>query len=113
MHWPAPVVTEAVESDAGPVMVTVEYRVVPEHRDAFLSAINALSAERKRDGAYAWGIFRDTADENRLVETFFLESWMEHLRQHQRVTNADRVLQHRIRHLLREPPHVTHFVAAD
>jgi hypothetical protein len=94
-------------------MVTVEYRVEPEYRDAFLSAIHALSAERKRDGAYAWGIFRDSADENRLVETFFLESWIEHLRQHQRVTNADRVLQQRILHLLREPPHVTHFVAAD
>jgi predicted MFS family arabinose efflux permease/quinol monooxygenase YgiN len=113
MHWPAPVVTEVVESDAGPVMVTVEYRVEPEHRDAFLFAIHALSAERKRDGAYAWGIFSDSADKNRLVETFFLESWMEHLRQHQRVTNADRVQQQRIRHLLREPPRVTHFVAAD
>ena len=26
------------------------------------------------------------------METFFVESWLEHLRQHQRVTNADRVL---------------------
>jgi len=113
MHWPAPVVTESIEDDAGPVMVTVEYRVEPKHREAFLSAIHVLSTERKRDGAYAWGIFQDTADENRLVETFFLDSWMEHLRQHQRVTNADRVLQHRIRHLLREPPHVMHFIAAN
>jgi hypothetical protein len=35
----------------------------------------------------------DAADEGRLVETFLLESWLEHLRQHERVTNVDRLAQ--------------------
>ena len=58
MHWPEPVVTENVENDAGPVMVTVEYHIDPKDREDFLSAVEKIEYERKRDGAYAWGIFR-------------------------------------------------------
>ncbi|HZX64220.1 MAG TPA: MFS transporter, partial [Myxococcales bacterium] len=35
----------------------------------------------------------------RYVETFLAESWMEHLRQHERVTVADRELEKRVRSL--------------
>jgi hypothetical protein len=113
MHWPEPIVTDAVENDAGPVLVTVEYRIDPTNRGAFLTALEALSRERKRDGAYAWGVFQDTADEERFLETFLLDSWLEHLRQHKRVTNADRVLQDHVRRFLKAKPMVTHLIAAD
>ena len=55
MHWPQPIVTEAVEVDAGPVMVTVEYRIAATDREEFLAALERLAHERKRDGAYALG----------------------------------------------------------
>jgi MFS family permease/quinol monooxygenase YgiN len=113
MHWPAPVVSEGVEADAGPVMVTVEYRIDPKDREEFLSAMEGLGHERKRDGAYAWDVFQDTADAARFVETFFLESWMEHLRQHQRVTEADRILENNVAKYVRSPPAVTHYLAAE
>lgn len=113
MHWPDPVISEAVENDAGPVMVTVEYRIDVKNRGAFLRSIEGLAAERKRDGAYAWGIFQDTADDGRFVETFLLESWAEHLRQHQRVTKADRLLERNVRKYLRGPPKTTHYIAAE
>jgi quinol monooxygenase YgiN len=112
MHWPAPVLSQGIEHDEGPVLVTVEYRVVAQHRAAFLSAIEHLAAERRRDGAYAWGIFEDTAQPGRCLETFLVESWLEHLRQHERVTNADRVLEERVRGMLSEPPKITHLVTA-
>ncbi len=112
MHWPPPIMRESIEGDAGPVMVTVEYRVEGERRDAFLSALEPLSRERSRDGAYAWEIFEDTADPGRFIETFFVESWLEHLRQHQRVTNADRLLQEKVSRLISGTPRVTHLVAA-
>jgi MFS family permease len=113
MHWPAPVAIGDLEARAGPVMVTVEYRVHVEQRRAFLSAVERLSAERRRDGGYAWGIFEDTADPGRFVETFLVESWLEHLRQHARVTRADRALQERIAALLLQPAKVTHLITAD
>jgi hypothetical protein len=34
------------------------------------------------------GIFRDTAAEGRYFEVFLVQSWAEHLRQHERLTQA-------------------------
>jgi MFS family permease len=111
-YWPAPVLAHPVEGDAGPVLVSTEYRVDPKDREAFLEALRRLENVRRRDGAYRWGIFEDTAHAGRFVETFLVDSWLEHLRQHERVTQADRALQDRIRRLAREAPRVTHYIAA-
>jgi quinol monooxygenase YgiN len=114
MHWPAPVTAESIGHDRGPVLVTVEYRIRPADREAFLDAITKLEQGRRRDGAYAWGVFEDAAEPGRFVETFLLESWMEHLRQHERVTNADRVIQEAVwRFNLDGEPKVTHLIAAE
>jgi MFS family permease len=114
MHWPVPAGAEEVEPDRGPVLVTVEFRIDPKDREAFLAALEKVGKERKRDGAYAWGVFEDVADPGRMVETFLLDSWLEHLRQHERVTNADRVLQDAVnRFQLQGAPKVTHMIAAE
>ncbi len=114
LHWPAPIVSGPIEQDRGPVLVTVEYRIDPAQRRAFLAALDRLGHERRRDGAYRWRVFEDAADPARFVETFLVESWLEHLRQHERVTNSDRVLQSEVRrfHLHGEPT-VTHMIAVD
>jgi predicted MFS family arabinose efflux permease len=114
MHWPAPLTTQDIAQDRGPVLVTVEYHIRPQDRDAFLEAMAKLEHERRRDGAYRWGIFEDAAQAGRMVETFLVESWMEHLRQHERITNADRVLQEAVRKFhLTGAPKVTHLIAAE
>jgi hypothetical protein len=59
-------------------------------------------------------VFEDAAEPERFVETFLVESWMEHLRQHERVTNADRVLQDRLsRFQIEGTPKVTHMIAVE
>lgn len=115
MHWPCPVTHEGVTPDRGPVMVTIAYRVQDGHRDTFLSVIRDLGKRRKRDGAFAWGVLEDTGTPNRFIEYFMVESWLEHLRQHERVTNADRVLQDSVRGMLvaQSEPQVMHYVAPD
>jgi len=111
MHWPAPVTTREIEHDRGPVLVTVEYQIAPRDRNAFLTRMDELARERRRDGAYRW---TDAAQEGRFVETFLVESWLEHLRQHERVTNADRVLQDEIaRFHIAGAPKITHLIAAE
>ena len=113
MHWPSPVIDRQVEPDDGPVLVTIDYRVAEPERETFLTVLERLSAQRRRDGAYAWGVFEDTAERGRFVETFLVESWIEHLRQHERVTHADRVLEERLRGLLRDEPKVTHLITPE
>jgi MFS family permease len=113
MHWPEPVTAGTVEEDAGPVLVTVEYQVAPEHRAAVLTALEHRSHERKRDGAYAWYVFQDTAHPERIIETFLVDSWLEHMRQHRRVTKADRQAEDQLHKLLAGQPLVTHYVAAE
>jgi predicted MFS family arabinose efflux permease len=114
VHWPTPVIAHEVEPDRGPVLVTVEYRIDPYNREVFLRALEKLAHERRRDGAYAWGVFEDAGDKGRFLETFLVESWLEHLRQHERVTNADRVLQTAVhRYHVAGAPKVTHFIAAE
>jgi MFS family permease len=113
MHWPEPVLAEAIEEDAGPVLVTVEYHVSPENREALLAGLARLARERRRDGAYAWYVFQDTAHPERVLETFLVDSWLEHLRQHRRVTKADRALEDHLRRLVRDTPRITHYIAAE
>jgi len=110
MHWPAPVVSGEIDDDVGPVLVTVEYLIVAKSRKSFLTAIERLATQRRRDGAYAWSIFEDAAERGRFVETFLVESWLEHLRQHERVTKADRILEDHLHGLLRQKPKVTHLI---
>lgn len=112
-HWPAPLVDDQVQPDQGPVLVTIEYRVDPALHAEFTSLARALGQARRRDGAFSWYLLRDAADPQRIVETFMTESWLEHLRQHERITEADRALQERMRQLsvAAQAATVRHFVA--
>ena len=75
MHWRAPVFVQRIEDDAGPILVTVEYRIDPQgHGVPSSLVLHDIGLERKRDGAYAWGAFEDVRDEGRIVETFLVRS---------------------------------------
>ena len=99
----------------GPVLVTVEYLVDPERAGEFAEAMKEFERILRRDGAMRWGLFADPARPGRYLETFLVESWAEHLRQHARVTNEDRAVQERVRsfHTGDSPPVVTHLIAED
>ncbi len=111
MHWPAPVTTTQIDDDRGPVLVIIEYSIDPENREYFLKALHSYGRERRRDGAYDWGVFEDPAHIGRFVETFRTDSWLEHLRQHRRVTQADRKLEDSVRRFqIGDGPKTTHLV---
>jgi hypothetical protein len=112
-HWEEPQL--ALDRDPGeaPVLVTVDYRVPPENHSDFRDAMQAVGRARRRSGATRWTLFQDAADPDRFVETFIVPSWEEHLRQHERITVADRRFEERANRLLAdgETPRVTHLVA--
>jgi MFS family permease len=116
-HWRMPVVVKevvkelGVDAEQGPVLVTIEYNVVPERTAEFVDAIHEYGRIRRRDGAYWWGIFRDTEVADRYLETFLVNSWAEHLRQHERQTQADGELEGRINGYLAGEPAVRHLIS--
>jgi MFS family permease len=114
-HWRMPVVIEEVGADVekGPVLVTVEYSVMPKGTSEFVDAMHEYGRTRRRDGAYRWAIFRDTEIADRYLEMFLVNSWAEHLRQHERQTQADRELEARIYSYIAGEPTVRHLMYAD
>ena len=114
-HWPEPMLTEPVAHDRGPVLVQIEYQVAKADIPAFLQAMRQVAQERRRDGAYAWGVSEHTAQPGLVLEWFFVESWAEHLRQHQRVSKADADMQAEVLRFHTGPgkPVVHHYLALD
>jgi hypothetical protein len=112
-HWPEPLLAEPVAHDCGPVMIQIEYRIRKEDRGAFLRAVHRLSQQRRRDGVYAWGVAEHSHDPEQVIEWFMVESWAEHLRQHQRVSHADADLQSEALryHVGPDKPAVHHYLA--
>jgi MFS family permease len=113
LHWRRPQSAQDIADDRGPVLVKIEYWIDPKDRERFLRAIDELGQERKRDGAFAWGIFEDMGEFGRFEEGYLIESWLELMHLRERVTNEDRMLEDEISEMLIKPPHIEFLVAAD
>ena len=101
MDLPLPVLAETPEPDV-PVMVTIEYRIRPDRRTEFVAAMQAVREMRRRNGAYFWQLVHDVENPTLFVEVFMDESWLEHLRQHERASVADRQILNRAKAFLVE-----------
>ena len=112
LHWRQPKASVEIADDRGPVLVKIGYRIDPKDRSAFLRAMDELGEERRRDGAFAWGVFEDTSAFGRFEEAYLIESWVELMRLRERVTVDDRTLEEEIRRLLLEPPQIEFLVAS-
>jgi MFS family permease len=112
-HWTTPHIRDEKEMDRGPVMVTIEYRINPAEQESFERAMHHVRRLRRRDGAFMWEIFTDMHDPGRVLECFMVESWLEHLRQHERETASDKHIYRKVRsfHIGDQPPRITHYVA--
>ena len=113
MHWAAIPERPNDDQDQGPVLILIDYRIEDEQTSDFLTAVHELRDERYRDGAYDWGITQSVEDDQQWTEYFFVSSWLEHERQHERVTAHDRDLQEAVRkfHSGDQPPRVTHLIS--
>ncbi len=112
-RWPQTSEGREPDMEAGPVLVVVEYDVDPETEARFVEAMGSLKTIRRRDGAIRWNLFRNLTEQGRFIESFIVESWLEHLRQHERFTVSDREVEEMVNRFLREGggPRVMHFIS--
>jgi MFS family permease len=112
LFMPMPKLVCDFDDEGGPVRVVIEYTVPVSNARSFGRLLRAREQRRRRDGAIEWGLYRDVSKPTRWLETFVVDSWGEHQRQHSRSTAADRRSSARIAALL-EPgtgPVIGHFI---
>jgi len=112
-HVSAPRLLIEPRPQEGPVIVQIEYCVDPQQAEDFLRAMHEVRRMRERDGAFGWFVACDPASEERHVEAFMAESWLDYLRQLDRMTNADHAIEDHARsfHQGSAPPTVTPIIA--
>jgi len=112
--WSDPNVSIEPRPDDGPVLITVEYEVDQADAEHFMLAMEELARIRRRDGAYRWDLYADLERPGYYLETFVVDSWSEHLRQHSRLTVDDLELTRLTRsfHQGEGPPVVRHLLWA-
>jgi MFS family permease len=108
-----PPTASALPRDAGPILVTIEYRIDPARAAEFRTVMEESRRARLRLGALSWELFHDVSDPARYIEYFIDESWVEHLRRFERFSAADVSLRERrlAFHIGDDPPRVSRFVA--
>ncbi|MBS1186389.1 MAG: transporter [Burkholderiaceae bacterium] len=112
VHWTTPHFRDESEMDRGPVMVMIEYIIEPDKLKEFTHALHQVRRLRRRDGAFMWEMFTDSEEPGKVVECFMIESWLEHLRQHEREIASDKHIYKKARafHIGERPPKVTHYI---
>lgn len=112
--WSDPNVDIEPRPDDGPVLITVEYLIDPAEARRFVEAMEELRRVRRRDGAFRWDLYADLERPGAYLETFVVDSWSEHLRQHDRLTVADLEVTELIRsfHRGEDSPQVRHMLWA-
>lgn len=99
-HWRKPEPLLQISHEQGPVMINVRYEVAAEQLPLFLENLSLLGKARQRDGATYWQMFEDAGKPGSYLEMYVVNSWLDHLRQHERISRQDALLQETIKSLL-------------
>ena len=89
---------------AGPLQITLDYRVDDENRAAVGQMLERLRKIRQRAGAEHWHVCAPPDQPNVLRESFRLPSWLAYLRLQERLTADDRRVEAELSHLAGAPP---------
>ena len=87
-----PEVRMQVTPRSGPVVVEIEYRVEQERAREFHNLMQKVQLSRQRNGAYGWSIGRDIADPELWTERYHCPTWLDYLRQRNRLSASERAL---------------------
>jgi len=98
-RWREPQIAIDIEPRSGPIIVEVEYLIRDENVYEFLGAMSERRRIRRRDGARQWSLLRDLVNPELWIERYESPTWVEYVRQNQRVTQADAEIGDRVRAL--------------
>lgn len=108
-RWREPTVAVDIQPRSGPIIVTIEFLIREADVVAFLNAMAERRRIRRRDGARHWTLLRDLTNPELWIERYDSPTWVEYVRQNQRVTQADAEIGDRVRALHKGPnPPVVH-----
>lgn len=99
------------QPEEGRVVVHIEYTINPEKAKRFRTLMQESRRSRMRQGALQWRLLHSMERPERYVEEIVDESWTEHLRRFDRVTEADVALRELklAFHVSDSPPRVRRF----
>jgi len=111
-HWKLPEPKLDIQPGQGPVMIRISYQVRPACRAEFLQIMAQLGKARRRDGAWDWNVMENIGKPNTFQEHYQVASWLDHLRQHERISKQDAMVQRKIQELLAPDtcPTINHYI---
>jgi MFS family permease len=89
---PDPALAALLPRETGRLLEVVRYTIDPADRRRFAAAMEACRGVRLRSGALGWYLWEDVAHPERWIELWVLENWTDHLREADRITEADRAI---------------------
>lgn len=102
-RWKEPEIALPIEHRSGPVVITTEYRIREADLIEFLAAMGDRKRIRRRDGARHWSLLRDLSEPDLWIERYDNPTWLDYVRQNQRMTEDDAAVWERIRSLHQGP----------
>ena len=107
-RWRQPDISLEIQPRSGPIVITIEYQIAEEDVPEFLALMAERRRIRRRDGARHWHLLRDLAKPELWTERYDTPTWLDYVRQAQRITQSDAGIIDRLKELHRgsEPPSV-------
>ena len=96
----------------GQALITIDYKIDPKLSEEFEENVLELGTILKSEGMAYWELFQDPADIGHYLEIRIADTWTDHMRQHERVTKNVKLMEDRIRALLKDCPQpiVSHYL---
>ncbi|MBC7799662.1 MAG: MFS transporter, partial [Gemmatimonadaceae bacterium] len=111
---PAPEIAPLLPLFPGRILETMRYRVAPGDRAVFLDAMQDVQHVRGRAGALDWRLYEDVAHPDGWLEAWAMQSWTDHLREANRLSDTDHQLLARVSAFHdTEAPKPCRFIAVD
>ncbi|MCB8820773.1 MFS transporter [Microvirga rosea] len=102
-RWTEPEIALRILPRSGPIVITIEWIIREDDIRRFLAVMAERKRIRRRDGARHWTLLRDLENPSIWVERYHSPTWLDYVRQNQRMTQADAVVGERLRELHQGP----------